>query len=141
MLYLRFFSVSFSCFFSGFFCFRFFLFSLFSVFVFFRNSFCSNVTSLFFGRPLLFRLFFRFLSCDSIFVLFCFVSRYSAITVFSSGALSRLVRDERMAAPPYATTGSYLDNASLVKFGPVGSLFFSFARDPFSIALAGKAGP
>ena len=57
--------------------FRFFLFSFFSVFAFlcfrfFRNSFCSNVTSLFFGRPLLFRLFFRFLSCDSIFV-FCFV--------------------------------------------------------------------
>ena len=96
--------------FALFFCFvflffsRFFLFSFFSVFAclcfrFFRNSFWSNVTSLFFGRPLLFRLFFRFLSCDSIFV-FCFVSRYSAITVFSSGALSRLVRGERMAAPP-----------------------------------------
>ena len=42
-------------------------------FRFFRNSFCSNATSLFFGRPLLFRLFFSFskLRFDFRF-LFCF---------------------------------------------------------------------
>ena len=48
----------------------------------------------------MFRPFFPFskLRFDFRFLLRC-VSRYSAITVFSSGALSRLVRGERMAAP------------------------------------------
>ena len=126
--------------------FRFFLFSFFSVFAFlcfrfFRNSFCSNVTSLFFGRPLLFRLFFRFLSCDSIFVfcfvLFCFpLFRDNGILL---GGPEPPTTRRTDGSAPYAITGSYLDDASLVKFGPAGSLFFSFARDPFSIALAGKA--
>ena len=137
MLYLRFFSVSFSRFFFGFFCFCFFLFSHFSVFVFFGPlSFLMQLRYFSAGRCCFGVFSFSKLRFDFPF-LFCFpLFRDNGILLGGPEPPSTRRTD---GGAPYAIAGSYLDNASLVKFRPVVSLLFSFARDPFSIAFAGKA--
>ena len=119
--------------FALFFCFVFlFFFSVFSVFVFFCFRFSlfsfffgtlSVLTSLryFSGGRCCFGFFsfsklrfdFRFLFCFPLF-------RDNGILLGGPEPPSTRRTD---GSAPYAITGSYLDDASLVKFGPVGSLF------------------
>ena len=100
--------------------FRFFLFLFFSVFAllcfrFFRTSFCSNATSLFFGVFSFSKLRFDFS------FLFCFpLFRDNGILLGGPEPPSTRRTD---GGAPYAIAGSYLDNASLVKFRPVGFFF------------------
>ena len=125
-LYLRFFLLfpgnsSFFSVFVFFFVFLWFLFSTFSFF--FRFSFCLDATSLFCEQPWVFA-FFRFLSSDPLF-LFRFVLHYTVIREVSPGALGRLARGERMAAPPARPQEYFSITPRSRSLAQSGSFFFS----------------
>ena len=107
--------------FFGFFCFCFFPFSHFSVFVFFGPLSVLTQLRYFSGGRCCFGVFsFSKLRFDFPF-LFCFpLFRDNGILLGGPEPPSTRRTD---GGAPYAIAGSYLDNASLVKFRPVGFFF------------------
>ena len=113
--------------------------SFFSVFVFFFVFLCFlfSTFSFCFGSlsvltPLRFFLssrgrlrFFRFLSSDPL-SLFRFVFHYTVITEVSPGALGRLVRGERMAAPPARPQEHFSITLRSRSLAQSGCFFFSW---------------